>query len=122
MTGGRLDAMHALARGLRQLPARDSDGDGSSNLVEYLAGTRIDSVGSRPVPLAESGDGILRLSLPRVPRSDAHLVIERSTDLLSWTRTGVTDSSTSTLLRGEAATSGLPSVFLRIVANPIPAP
>ncbi len=122
VSGGRLDAPAALALALRQLPAHDSDQDGAPNLLEYLAGTRIDSATSHPAPPTTSfTNNRLGIGLPRMLRPDASLHIEQSTDLLSWTRVGVTDSSDATTLLGSVALDGRPRVFLRIVADPSPA-
>jgi hypothetical protein len=68
----------------------------------------------------DSTGGFLRVGVPRVPRPDAHLGIETSTDLITWTSAGVTDFSTVNTLLGGIATSGAPQGFLRIRAFPTP--
>jgi subtilisin family serine protease len=116
VTGGRLNAFKALAHSFRLSADHDSDGDGSSNLMEYLAGTRLDDTLSRPELTRDISGGFFQISMPRVLRSDAHLVVEASSDLVSWTTTGVTDSSTAELLQGRISLSGSPRGFLRIRA------
>ena len=119
VTGGRLNAFKALAHSFRLSADHDSDGDGSSNLMEYLAGTRLDDTFSRPELTRDIGGDFFQISMPRVLRPDAHLVLEASSDLVSWTTTGVTDSSTAELLQGRISLSGTPRRFLRIRAAPL---
>lgn len=119
VTGGRLNAFNALAHSFRLSADHDSDGDGSSNLMEYLAGTRLDDTLSRPELTRDISGGFFQISMPRVLRPDAHLVIEASGDLVSWTTTGVTDSSTAELLQGRISLSGTQRRFLRIRAAPL---
>jgi len=92
-TGGRLNALDALAYSLRLQAARDTDGDGYSDLVEYLTGTHLDSAASQPILTTELVGSDLRLRAPRVLRADSHFEIETSTDLVNWTTSGVTDES-----------------------------
>jgi hypothetical protein len=120
VTGGRLNAVDALSHALRQLPSQDTDGDQFSNLFEYLAGTRIDTQSSRPTVFADTSGGFLRIGVPRVLRPDAHFEVEMSTDLISWTITGVTDFSTPETLMGGISLSGGPRGFMRIRAIPSP--
>jgi subtilisin family serine protease len=119
-TGGRLNAVNAVAHAFRQLPLQDSDGDGFSNLFEYLVGSRIDSLTSRPAPFTDNNGGYLRVGVPRVLRPDAHLQVEMSPDLSSWTAVGVTDFSTSGTALGGISLSGGTQGFLRIRAVPSP--
>ncbi len=44
VTGGRINAVSAMSHAFRQLPLQDTDGDRFSNLFEYLAGTRMDTL------------------------------------------------------------------------------
>ena len=56
-------------------------------------------------------------------RPDAHLEVETSPDLRTWTTLGVNDFSTpETLLGGIPMSGGPPRGFLRIKALPTPAP
>ena len=122
VTGGRLNSVNALAHAFRQLPSQDADGDRFSNLFEYLAGTRADTESNRPAVFTEINGGFLRHGVPRVLRPDAHFEIEMSTDLITWTTTGVADFSTPSTLLGGVSLSGEPRVFLRIKAIPLPEP
>ncbi len=120
VTGARLNAVSALAQAFRQSPFRDSDGDGFSDLFEYLAGSRVDQVASQPVVFTSSVGGFFRVGVSRVARSDAHLAVETSPDLLSWTTTGITDFSSIDTLLGGISLSGAPRGFVRIQAFPTP--
>jgi subtilisin family serine protease len=117
-SGGRLNAANAMGHALRQLPDRDSDGDGHANLLEYLAGTRIDANGSRPAIVREVAGGYLKLGMPRVSRPDAYLEVQSSSDLNTWTIVGITDFSTSGQLLGGIPLSGTGQRFLRIRGMP----
>jgi subtilisin family serine protease len=119
-TGGRLNAANAMGFAIRQLPDQDSDGDGHANLLEYLAGTRIDAAGSAPVITREISGGYLKIGMGRVLRPDAHLELETSDDLKTWTPGGITDFSTSDQILG-----GIPILqderrFIRISGVPSP--
>jgi subtilisin family serine protease len=117
-SGGRLNAANAMGHALRQLPDRDSDGDGHANLLEYLAGTRVDASGSRPTLIREAAGGYLKLGMPRVIRPDASLELQASGDLKTWTTLGVTDFSSSGQLLGGIPLSGSGQRFLRIRGVP----
>ena len=69
---------------------------------------------------SETSGGFLRIGVPRVERPDGYLEIEKSSDLISWTNSGVTDSSTPGTLLGGIPISGAPRGFLRIKAIPVP--
>ncbi len=119
-TGGRFNAVSAMSHAFRQLPLQDTDGDQFPNLFEYLAGTRMDAMSSRPAVVSGISGGFLRIGVQSIPRPDAHFEIETSSDLISWTTTGVTDASTPGALLGGIPTSGAPRGFLRIKAVPLP--
>ena len=119
-TGGRLNAANAMGHAIRQLPDRDSDGDGHPNLLEYLAGTRVDSDKSRPAITHQVTGGYVKVGMPRVSRPDAYLELEASGDLKTWTTSGITDFSTSGQLIGGIPLAESGRRFLRIRAVPSP--
>lgn len=117
VTGGRLNALDALAYSLRLDAARDTDGDGYSDLVEYLAGTNLFSRTSQPALTTEAVGTDLRLRVPRVLRADSHFEIETSPDLVNWTTAGVTDESSPAELIGRVPIPPETGrVFLRLKA------
>lgn len=120
VTGGRLNAFDSLTYAIRQAPDQDSDLDGSPNLFEYLTGTHVDNTTNRPSVFFNIDGGLLRLRVTRVIRPDAHLAIEVSPDLTTWTNAGVIDFSTTNLLFGGISISGARRAFLRISAFPSP--
>jgi subtilisin family serine protease len=119
-SGGRLNAANGMGHALRQLPNRDSDGDGNANLLEYLAGTRVDASGSKPVLVREVAGGYLKLGMSRVPRADAALELQVSDDLKTWTTLGITDFSSSGQLLGGIPLSSSGPRFLRVHGKPSP--
>jgi subtilisin family serine protease len=122
VSGGRLNAVNAVVNAFRQLPSQDSDSDGFSNLYEYLAGTRADTVSYKPALVTEISGGFLRHGVPRVVRPDAHFEIEMSTDLINWTTKGITYFSTPSTLLGGLPLSDQSRAFMRIRAIPLPEP
>jgi subtilisin family serine protease len=116
VTGGRLNAVTSVAGAVRAQPARDRDLDGFSNLFEYLAGTRMDTNSSQPAVTNWQANGFLHLSSPQVLRPDAHLEIERSTNLENWMTAGVTDFGSSNLQHGGIPIGPDPVGFLRMRA------
>jgi hypothetical protein len=92
----------------------------SAESDEYLAGTQINTQSSKPAVFTDTTGGLFRIGVPRILRSDSHLEIETSSDLISWTSTEVTDFSSQSMLLGGISFSGVPKGFLRIkaVTNP----
>jgi subtilisin family serine protease len=120
VTGGRFNALNSVSSAVRQQTTNDVDGDRVSNLMEYLAGTRIDDSTSRPATTFAIQSGALRLKMPRLARPDAHLEIQRSTNLVDWSSAGVVDYSTANLLDGGVLVGAQPAEFLRVKASPTP--
>jgi subtilisin family serine protease len=118
VTGGRLNALAAVARAVRLQPDNDPDGDGFASLYEYLAGTRMDSAASVPNPAASINAGHLRITLDQVIRPDASFAVERSDDLTTWTTDGVTLFSNDTLLEAGLPLDAAPRGYLRL--RPVP--
>jgi hypothetical protein len=65
-------------------PAADADRDGSSNLMEYLAGTNPDSASSLFQPQGTYANGLFRMPIPTVSGRFYHIWVSR--DLKKWTR------------------------------------
>ncbi|MEX1110821.1 MAG: S8 family serine peptidase [Chthoniobacterales bacterium] len=119
LSGGRLDALDALGRAANQQPNRDSDTDGSGNLLEYLAGTRADSAAVRPQVSTTVEPSTLAVSMSRNERPYGTLRITASQTLEFWSTNGVsTELSTPTLLHGAVDRTGLEQSFIRIEAVP----
>ena len=119
VSGGRLDALDALGYAADRQPDRDSDADGSGNLLEYLAGTRADSASVRPQVSAALDASTLSVSMPRHERRFGTLRVGASERFEAWTTNGVsTNLSTPTLLHGAVDRTGLNKSFLRIEAVP----
>jgi hypothetical protein len=100
-------------------PGIDSDGDGSSDLDESIAGTDPTNPASRVIPiLSRDNDGRLRTTIPGIARR--HYVLQRSTSLTQpdWTTvvsSGVLAHDQSVIL-ADADTFPSP-VFYRIVVT-----
>jgi len=123
VSGGRLDALDAFGYAANLLPNRDSDSDGSGNLLEYLAGTRADSAAVRPQASTTLDPSTLELSLPRSERPYGTLRVTASDTLELWSTNGVsTNLGTPTMLRGAVDRTGLSKSFLRVEAIPTAAP
>lgn len=116
VSGGRLNALRSVAYAITQEPTNDPDGDKVSNLFEYLAGTRLDDNTSQPVITSSLESGYLHLKMPRITRTDAHFEVEKTADFSAWTKVGVTDFSTTTLLDGGIPASGNSAGYLRVKA------
>lgn len=123
VSGGRLNAARAIAHAILAEPNQDSDQDGFPNLLEYLAGTRIDATSSAPTFIAGKTGNDLHIQMPRTLRPDAHLMVETTTNLLSaWSTNEIMDGSTAQELIGLVSVTNHPERFLRITATPGPAP
>jgi subtilisin family serine protease len=119
VSGGRLDALDAFGSAANLQPNRDSDSDGSGNLLEYLAGTRADSAAVRPQVSLTLDASTLTVSMPRSERPYGTLRITASQTLESWSTNGVSTAlSTPTLLHGAIDRTGAGQSFMRIESVP----
>jgi subtilisin family serine protease len=116
VTGGRLNAVTSVAGAVIARPTNDADGDGSSSLTEYLAGTRMDTSASQPLVTNWLAGGLLHLSIPQVARPEGYFELVTSTNLVDWTIIGVTDFSTTDLRHGGIPIGPAPVGFLTVRA------
>ncbi len=125
VSGGRLDAVKALAKTFLATPEQDTDKDGFPNLIEYLSGSRIDESSIKPQLAHEVVGGFFRVSIPAVSRPEATLQVESSTNLVDWGTAGLTDFSVpGVVIAGTplntSPLSGNSRTFLRVKAVPSP--
>lgn len=120
LTGGRLNAVTALSHAVRQLPLRDSDEDGYSNLMEYAVGTRLDSAHVRPQISLGMAGGYFRAAVSFTSRPDVSLEVQRSEDLGNWQSSGVTGFSSGSVTEGGIPEDGSLGSYLRIRAVAAP--
>jgi hypothetical protein len=118
----------ALAGETENSPGDDPDGDGSTNLLEFVFGTdpRVAGPPAKPtfdlMPIAP--DKFARLTIPRRRDRLANLRVEVSVDLQNWFDNGdpggpftttVSDTATSWVVRDLTPVSpGQPRRFLRL--------
>ncbi len=96
----------------------DDDGDGWSNLAEYVFDTDPTRVGSRPRPRLELDSEQLELKTPgALERLDATVEGEASADLTGWTTDGVVETA-----EGFAIPRDGPLSYLRLVFTPLAQP
>lgn len=94
-------------------PEADDDGDRWSNLFEYTFGTNPQGFGSRPDISHLLTAGTFDISHPAVAiPADIELIGETSTDLFSWTTTGVTPTT-----NGFSVSRDGPKRYLRLRAT-----
>ncbi len=116
-TGGRLNAVTAIAHALQEQPLTDFDNDGFGDFHEYLAGTRVDVSTNQPNTTNWLAAGFLHVRTPRVTRTEGDLQLEYSTNLVNWTTNGLADFSTTNLLHGAIPIGPAPLGFLRLRAQ-----
>jgi|GEM_PF-2461716 len=118
VSGGRLNAVQAIAESFLQNPTMDTDSDQIPNLIEYLAGTLISDPDSAPAIASEIVGGVFQISIPRVSRPEATLQVEASPDLINWGTAGVVNLSVAGTLIGGTPLLPSTNTFLRIKAVP----
>ncbi|MEP4077006.1 matrixin family metalloprotease [Haloferula sp.] len=98
--------------GLLTEPDDDADGDGWSNVAEYLSGTDPNDPASVPVTQTVFGESTLEIQTGPsvVERGDAEIRGETSTDLQSWT-----DEDVGKTPNGFEVSRDDPSRFLRLI-------
>lgn len=103
--------------GLSTDPLVDDDGDGFSNLIEYAFGTDPLSGTSRPQTTTVMTATQLEIQLPPMPANRTDIVVgaETSTDLVTWTETGVVATA-----NGFAVNRTGPIRFLRLKVELVP--
>jgi len=105
-------------------PTADSDGDGSSDLLEHALGSAADKSDSRPdlsvIPGSDAGGDFVLFSLPaRTAADDVIVVAEISTDLTNWAAGGLLEQvidngdGTETRIYRFALPSGSSTAFAR---------
>lgn len=100
-------------------PSADPDGDGLSNLTEYALGREPKVAEAAPAPVASNDgtDWIFTYTRP-ADRTDVTYAVEVSTDLATWTTSGVTHARTvagaTETWQGRVAMAGRPQVFFRL--------
>ena len=101
-------------------PDDDPDGDGISNLLEYVFGLSPEQAGPPPSTPVALVDGYLRMTVPRrADHSSAVLAVEVSPDLANWfTGTGhtvvVSDTATALVVRDATAAPMPGKRFMRL--------
>jgi hypothetical protein len=95
---GLTDPPGLASRGLHD----DADEDGLVNLLEYALGTHPNDPASRVAAVLTESAGVLSLRYPRL-RADLVYQVETSTDLQTWSSSGVAQDSTTPL--GQTATA-----------------
>lgn len=116
VTGGRLNALRAVAHAVKLQPLNDTDKDGFANFLEYTAGTLMDSAASKPLVTTTVQGGLFRASAAHASREDATLKLERTVDFSEWLDTGITDFGTSGVSEGGIPLDGSLGRILRFIA------
>ncbi|MDA7887941.1 matrixin family metalloprotease [Akkermansiaceae bacterium] len=93
-------------------PGIDSDGDGFSELAEYLLDTDPTDISSVPDLSIEMAGGMILFPLGELPiRADATLAAERSLDMVNWTSTSLVRTALGLEISGLGAKSFVRLVF-----------
>lgn len=110
---------------------QDADGDGVSNLLEYVFGSLPNKANQPPVMPMElvtvGSEQFMQVTIPRRSDHTANLSVEVSSDLMNWTSGGnstmtISDSPAGWVVRDRVAHgAGNPKRFIRLKAE-IPTP
>jgi len=102
-------------------PTATPDGDGVPNLLKYFFGLNpATNAGAQQVASSVDNPGDLVLTFPMAKNlGDVTYQIQSSTDLVTWTNTGVTasiasDQGTYYLMQAVVPTAGNPAFYLRV--------
>ena len=95
----------------------DPDRDGLVNLLEYAFGFDPEADSSAVMPKIERVGGDLQLVFP-VPRATLNYTVEKSTNLSTWTTSGITLSTSAGKTTAAIPLSSGPKAYLRIVVTP----
>jgi subtilisin family serine protease len=120
VTGGRLNALAAVAHAVKQEPLAHLDGDGFPNFFEYAVGSRMDDRSEQPQLLFSAHAGAFQLTLPHAGRDGVMIRLERFTNSGVWTDGGLTDLSSSGQKAGSIPLDGSAGRLLRFVIEAPP--
>lgn len=126
-TYGQWRERHSFASAAEGEPGADPDGDGLSNALEYALGLDplVADRSGLPVgaPTEDKGEMYMTLTIPRnVDQDDVELVVEVSSDLVTWERGSehllrVAELADTLVIRDRTPTSAKRSRFMRVKAE-----
>jgi hypothetical protein len=95
----------------------DPDRDGLVNLLEYAFAFNPEADSSAVMPKIERAGGNVKLVFP-VPRATLNYTVQKSTNLSTWSTSGITLSTSAGKITATVPLSSGPETFLRIVVTP----